>query len=90
MLGAKDFQTIIEKRWEKLRSKPSNPEQAWLIPQPSRNSRGDSKEFNKVSLFTQIIGYKPRINNKNDVKCKDKHLQEAPESDLVITKLRKV
>ena len=27
-LGAEDFRTIIEERWEKFRSKPSNPEQA--------------------------------------------------------------
>ena len=61
-----------------------------MIPQPSRNTRGDYREFNKVSLVSQIIGYKPRINNKNDAKCMDQYLQEAPESDLVITKLGKV
>ena len=49
-------------------------EQEWLIPQPSRSSWGETKEFNKVSLVTQIIGYKPRINNKNDDKCIDKYL----------------
>ena len=88
--GAEDFQAIIEERWEELRSKPSNMEQACLIPQPSRNSWGDTREFNKVSLVSQIIGYKPRTNNKNDAKCMDKYLREAPESDLVITKLGKV
>ena len=75
---------------EKLRSKPTNLKQAWLNPQPSRNSWEDSREFNKVSLVTQIIGYKPRINNKNNAKCMDKYLREALESDLVITKSRKV
>ena len=48
--GAEDFQTIIEKRWEEVRCKPSNPEQTWLIPQPSRNWWGDTREFNKVNL----------------------------------------
>ena len=88
--GAEDFQTIIEERWEEPRSKPSNPKQAGLIPQPCRNSWGDTREFNKVSLVSQIIGYKPRTNNKNNAKCMDKYLREAPESDLVITKLGKV
>ena len=46
--------------------------------------------FNKVSLVSQIIGYKPRINNKDDAKCINKYLREAPESDLVITKLGKI
>ena len=68
-LGTEEFQTKIEERRERVRSKPSNPEQEWLIPQPSRSSWGDTKEFNKVSLVTQIIGNKPRINNKNDNKC---------------------
>ena len=88
--GAEDFQTIIEKRWEELWSKPSNLHQALLIPQPSRNSWGDTREFNKLSLVSQIIRYKPRINNKNDAKRMDKYLREAPESDLVATKLGKV
>ena len=47
--GAQDFRIIIEKRWEKLRREPSNPEQAWLIPQPSRNFWGDSRLFTKES-----------------------------------------
>ena len=85
--GADDFRAIVEERWEELRIKPSNPEQAWLIPQPSRNSWGDTREFNKVSLVSQIIGCKPWINNKNDAKCMDKYFREAPESDLVIKKL---
>ena len=31
-LGAEEFRTIVERRWEEVRSKPSNPEQTWLIP----------------------------------------------------------
>ena len=53
-------------------------------------SWGDTREFNKVSLVSQIIGYKPRINNKCDARCMDKYLQETLESDLVIIKLGKV
>ena len=63
---------------EKLRREPSNKEQAWLISQPSRNTWGEPREFNKVSLVSQIIGYKPRLNNKNNAKCMDKNLREAP------------
>ena len=66
--GAEKFLTIIEERWKELRSKPSNPEQAWLVPQPSRNSWGDTREFNKVSLVLEIIENKPRINNKNNAR----------------------
>ena len=73
-LGAEEFRTIVEKRWEEVRSKPSNPEQTWLIRQPSRNSWGDMRDFNKVNLVREIIGYKPRINNKNDAKCMDTYL----------------
>ena len=61
-----------------------------MIQQPSRNSWGDTREFKKVSLVSQIIGHKSRINNKNDTNCMDKYLQMAPKSDLVITKLGKV
>ena len=77
----------VETRWEKLRREPSIPEQAWLIPQPGRNTWGDSWEFNKVSLVSQVIGNGPRINTKSDAKCLDIYLQEAPEAKLVITKL---
>ena len=41
-------------------------------------------------MVSHIIGYKPKRNNKNDDKCRDKYLQEALESYLVITKLGKV
>ena len=46
-LGADAFRTIIEDRLEKLRSKPSNPEQTWLILQPSRMS--DSRNYIYIS-----------------------------------------
>ena len=55
-LGAKDFQTIIKKRYVEIRREPSTLEQAWLIPQSGRNTWGDFREFNKVSLVSQIIG----------------------------------
>ena len=48
------------------------------------------QEFNKVSLVSHIIGYKPKINNKNYAKFTDTYLREAPKSDLVITKLGEV
>ena len=49
-LGAMEFRTIVERRWEELRSKPFNSEQTWLIPQPSKNSGGDTRDFNKGNL----------------------------------------
>ena len=85
MLGAEDFRTIIKTRWEKLRQEPSTPEQAWSIPQPGRNTWGDSRKFNKVSLVSQIIGYRHRINTKSDAKCLDKYLGEASKAKLIIT-----
>ena len=47
----------------------------------------DSGLFNKVNLVREIIGYKPRINNKNDAKCMETYLLRAPELELVMTKL---
>ena len=69
---------------------PTQPEQTWLIPQPSRSAWGDSKEFNKVTLMREMIGYKPRINNKNNAKCMDTYLIDDPMSELMITKLGSV
>ena len=66
--GAEDFQIIIKRWWEKLRGEPLTTEQGWLIPQPDRNTWGDSRDFNKVMLVSQIIGYRPRINTKSDAK----------------------
>ena len=86
-LGADEFREIIKTRWRELRSKSTDPEQTWLIPQPSRSSWGDSREFNKVNLVREMIGYKPRINNKNNAKCMDTYLKGALELELVITKL---
>ena len=62
-------------------------EQAWLIPHPSRSAWSNSREFNKVNLVREMVGYKPRINNKNNAKCMDKYLLTAPESESVVTKL---
>ena len=41
-------------------------------------------------LISQIIGYRPRINTKSDAMCMDKYGQEAPEFELVMTKLGNV
>ena len=41
-------------------------------------------------LISQIIGYRPRINTKSDAMCIDKYGQEAPEFELVMTKLGNV
>ena len=40
-----------------------------------------------MKLVREMVGYKPRINNKNDAKCMDMYLKGAPKSELVITKL---
>ena len=60
------------------------------VKEQDTNLEQDWGDFNKVSLVIQIIGYKPRINSKNDAKCMDTYLQKAQESDLVITKLGKM
>ena len=85
--GADEFRETIEKRWRKLRSEPTRPEQTWLIPQPSRSTWSDSREFNKVNFVREMVGYRPRINTKNSAKCMDTYLKGAPESELVMTKL---
>ena len=61
-----------------------------MVDSTARNSWGDTRDFNKVLLVSEIIGNKPRINNKNDAKSMDKYLREAPESDLGIMKLGNV
>ena len=40
-----------------------------------------------MNLVRGRVGYKPRINNKNDAKCMNTYLLIAPESELVMTKL---
>ena len=62
-------------------------EQEWLIPHPSHSAWSDSREFNKVNLVREMVGYKPRINNKNNAKCMNAYLLVFPESELVMTKL---
>ena len=79
--GAEEFKVTIEKRWRKLRSKPSTADQAWLIPHPNRSAWSDSREFNKVNLGREIVGYKPRINTKNDAKCMDTYLSTVNSYD---------
>ena len=74
----------IRGEMERSPERPSTVGQSWLIPHPSRSAWSDSREFHKVSLVREIIGYKPRINNKNDAKCMDTYLKRAPESELVM------
>ena len=45
ILIAEEFRSIIENRWDELWSKPSNLEQAWLIPQPSAGTLGETQEI---------------------------------------------
>ena len=87
ILRSGEFRRTIEERWEKLRKEPSIPEQTWLIPQPNRKAWGDSREFNKIYLVSQVMGYRHKINTKSDAKCMNKYLLESLESELVITKL---
>ena len=39
-----------------------------------------------MKLVREMVGYRPRINNKKDAKCLDTNLLNAPESELVLTK----
>ena len=43
-----------------------------------------------MNLVREMVGYRPRINNKNDAKCMDTYLLNAPESELVMTNLSPV
>ena len=79
--GPEYFRGKIKERWRDLRRELSTAEQSWLIPHSSRSAWSDSREFHKVSLVREIIGYRPRINNKNDAKCKDTYLKRAPKSE---------
>ena len=51
-------------------------------PALSRSAWSDSREFRKVSLVREIVGYKPRKNTK-----KNAYLNRALESELVMTML---
>ena len=75
--GADEFKETILKRWRKLRSEPSSTEQAWLFPHTSRSAWSDSREFNKVNFVREMVGYRPRINTKNNAKCMDTYLLDA-------------
>ena len=81
------MQETIGKRWKKLRSKPLTQEQNWLIPESTRNAWSDSRKFNKENLVKVMVGYRPRIINKNDEKCMGAYLRVALESELVMTNL---
>ena len=84
-IRATEFKQSIEKRWDE-RNKTSTPDQTWLIPQPTSSSWGDSNDYNKVNLVKNIIGYKPRINTKNDEKNMRIYLEKSSKSELVIPK----
>ena len=84
-IRATEFKQSIEKRWDE-RNKTSTPDQTWLIPQPTSSSWGDSNDYNKVNLVKNIIGYKPRINTKNDKKNMRSYLEKSSKSELVIPK----
>ena len=71
-------------RWDEERAKTSIPAQTWLIPQPRSNSWGDSKLHNKVNLVRDMIGYKPRINTKDDEKNIRLYLNKSFKDKLVI------
>ena len=85
--GAEYFREKIEERWSNLRKESSTVKQSWLIPHPSRSAWSNSREFHKVSFVNNILGYKPRINTKDDAKCMDTYLKQVPESELVKSNL---
>ena len=84
--GAREFKQRIETRWDEERAKTSSPSQTWLIPQPRSNSWGDTKLHNKVNLMKDMIGYKPRINTKDDEKKIRLYLRKLLKDKLVIPK----
>ena len=83
---APQFRRRVEKRWDEERNRTFTPSQTWLIPQPRLNSWGDSKIYNKVNLVKDMIGYKPRINTKNDERNMRTYLKKSPKDELVIPK----
>ena len=85
-IRATEFKQIIKKRWDEERNKIFTPNQTWLIPQPTSSSWGDSKDYNKVNLVKNIIGYKPRINTKNDERNMRIYLERSSKSELLIPK----
>ena len=52
------------------------------------NSWGDSKTHNKVNLVKDMIGYKPRINTKDDERNMRTYLKKSFKDKLVIPKNR--
>ena len=84
--GAKKFKQRIETRWDEERAKTSSISQTWLIPQPRSNSWGDKQLHNKVNLVKDMIGYKPRINTKDDERNMRLYLRQSFKDKLVIPK----
>ena len=84
--GAKEFKQKIEARWDEERAKTSSISQTWLIPQPISNSWGDKRPYNKVNLVKDMIGYKPKINTKDDERNMRLYLRQSFKDKLVIPK----
>ena len=84
--GAKEFKQKIEARWDEERAKTSSISQTWLIPQPTLNSWGDKRPHNKVNLIKDMIGYKPKINTKDDERNMRLYLRQSFKDKLVIPK----
>ena len=80
-MGANEFKQTVEKRWDEERNRISTPSQTWLIPHPKSSSWGDLKDYNKVSLVKNIIGYTPRINTKGDERNMRIYLKRSSKSD---------
>ena len=83
-VGATEFRGSIEKRWDEERDRTSTQIQTWLIPQQRSNSWGDSKIHNKVNLVKDMIGYKPRINTKDDERNMRTYLKKSFKDKLKI------
>ena len=80
-IGASEFKQIVEKRLDEERNRISTPSQTWLIPHPKSSSWGDLKDYNKVSLVKNIIGYTPRINTKGDERNMRIYLKRSSKSE---------
>ena len=85
-IGASEFKQIVEKRLDEERNRISTPSQTWLIPHPKSSSWGDLKDYNKVSLVKNIIGYTPRITTKGDERNMIIYLERLSKFELAIPK----
>ena len=79
-----EFRRSIKKRWDEERDRTSTPSQTWLIPQLRSNSWGDSKTHNKENLVKDMIGYKSRINTKDDERNMRTYLKKSFKDKLLI------